>query len=95
MTYGFTEWYWAKKCVMSTMRSRMMGSPGRGLMTTGSFSSTSFVTHASPFLPLMFIASDPHTPSRHERRSDNVSSSVLMRTRASRSIRSEGPISMS
>ncbi len=25
---------------------------------------------ASPFLPLMFIASDPHTPSRQERRND-------------------------
>ena len=73
----------------------MMGRPGRGLMTTGSFRSTSFVTHASWFLPLMFIASEPHTPSRQERLSESVSSSALMRTSASRSMRSEGPISTS
>ncbi len=51
--------------------------------------------HASPFLPLMFIASEPHTPSRHERRNARVSSLTLMRTSASRSMRSDGPISMS
>ena len=33
--------------------------------------------HARPFLPLMFIASEPHTPSRHERRNDSVSSMRL------------------
>ena len=32
------------------------------------------VTQASPFLPLMFIASEPHTPSRQLRRNDSVSS---------------------
>jgi hypothetical protein len=73
----------------------MIGSPGSGLMTTGSLRSTSLVMHASWFLPLTFIASDPHTPSRHERRSVRESSIDLMRTSASRSIRSEGPISTS
>jgi hypothetical protein len=32
------------------------------------------VMQASRFLPLMFIASEPHTPSRHERRNDTLSS---------------------
>ena len=68
----------------------MIGSPGSALMTTGSARSASFVMQASPFLPLMFIASEPHTPSRHERRSASVSSTALMRTSASRSMRSDG-----
>ena len=50
---------------------------------------------ASPFLPLMFIASEPHTPSRQERRSASESSTVLMRTSASSSMRSDGPSSTS
>ncbi len=58
-----------------------------GRSTIGSFSSLRLVVQASPFLPLMFIASEPHTPSRHERRSDSVSStSALMRCSASSSI---------
>ncbi len=89
------EWYCAKNWVMSTIRSRMIGRPGSGRITTGSLRSTSFVMHASWFLPLMFIASLPHTPSRHERRSASESSIVLMRTRASSSMRSLGPISRS
>ena len=53
---------------MSTIRSRITGSPGSGRSSTGSFSSASLVMQASPFLPLMFMASEPHTPSRQERR---------------------------
>jgi hypothetical protein len=47
--------------------------------------------HARPFLPLMFIASDPHTPSRQLRRYETLSSkSPLMRISASSSILSFG-----
>ncbi len=46
--------------------------------------------HASPFLPLMFIASEPHTPSRQLRRNDSVSSTAFRRISASSSIRSVG-----
>ena len=57
-------------------------------MTTGSFRSANLVTQARPFLPLMFMASDPHTPSRQERRSARESSMDLMRIRASSNMRS-------
>ena len=46
--------------------------------------------HARPFLPLMFIASEPHTPSRQLRRNDSVSSTAFSRTSASSSMRSCG-----
>src|SRR5258708_30589944 len=84
-----------KNCDMSTIRSRITGSPGSGRITTGSLRSASFEMHARPFLPLMFIASDPHTPSRHERRSDRESSCSLMRISASSSMRSVGSSAMS
>src|SRR2546423_724323 len=53
---------------MSTMRSRITGSPGSGRMVTCAGRSAILVTQASPFLPLMLTASEPQTPSRHERR---------------------------
>ena len=65
-----TEWYCLKNWDMSTIRSRITGNPGSGRSSTGSLSSVSRVMQARPFLPLMFIASEPHTPSRQERRSD-------------------------
>src|SRR6185437_11896590 len=60
--YGFTEWYCLKNWLMSTIRSRITGSPGNGRNSTGPLSDFRFVMHASPFLPLMFIASEPQTP---------------------------------
>src|SRR5947209_2528691 len=59
---------------MSTIRSRITGRPGIGRSSTGSLSSFRLVMQASPFLPLMFIAPEPQTPSRHERRNASVSS---------------------
>jgi hypothetical protein len=75
---------------MSTIRSRITGKPGKGRSSTGSFSPSRLVMQASPFRPLMFIASEPHTPSRQERRSERLSSSALMRSSASSSMRSSG-----
>jgi len=46
------------------------------------------VRQASPFLPLMFMESEPQTPSRHERRNESVGSSALSFMRASSSMRS-------
>ena len=89
------EWYCLKNCDMSTTRSRITGSPGNGRNCTGSFRSASRVMQARPFLPLMFIASEPHTPSRQERRSDRLSSTALMRIRASSNMRSLGSSVMS
>ncbi|MNL62369.1 hypothetical protein D3C87_1863870 [compost metagenome] len=88
---GLIELYCLKKFVMSTIRSRTTGRPGSGRSTMRSGSSRMFVRQARPFLPLMFIASEPHTPSRHERRRARLSStSFLMRTSASSSILSVG-----
>src|SRR5215475_6734360 len=72
--YGLIEWYCLKNWVMSTNRSRMTGNPGSGFSSIGSLSSASLVMQASPFLPLMFIASEPQTPSRQDRRKAKVSS---------------------
>ncbi len=47
-----------------------------------------FVRQARPFLPLMFIASEPHTPSRQERRKLRLGSISFSFIRASSSIRS-------
>ena len=47
-----------------------------------------FVRQASPFLPLMFIASEPHTPSRQERRKLRLGSSAFSFISASSSMRS-------
>src|SRR2546423_2294618 len=70
--YGLIEWYCLKNWLLSTIRSRITGSPGSGRSTTGSLSSFRLVMQASPFLPLMFIASEPHTPSRQERPNADV-----------------------
>ncbi|MNT12152.1 hypothetical protein D3C72_1470700 [compost metagenome] len=85
---GLIELYCLKKFVMSTIRSRTTGRPGSGRSTMRSGSSRMFVRQARPFLPLMFIASEPHTPSRHERRNEMVSSSFFSLTSASSSMRS-------
>ena len=62
---------------MSTMRSRITGRPGSGRSSTGSFNVFRLVMQASPFRPLMFIASEPQTPSRHDRRKASVSSVAI------------------
>jgi hypothetical protein len=46
------------------------------------------VRQARPFLPLMFIASEPHTPSRQLRRKLSVGSMALSFISASSSMRS-------
>ncbi len=46
------------------------------------------VRQARPFLPLMFIASEPHTPSRQERRKLNDGSTAFSLFSASSSMRS-------
>ena len=88
MRYGLIEWYCLKNCVMSTIRSRMTGSPGSGFRTIGSLSVLMLVRHARPFLPLMFIASEPHTPSRHERLKLRLGSIAFSFISASSSMRS-------
>jgi hypothetical protein len=72
--YGLMLWYCLKNCVMSTIRSRITGSPGSGLSTTVPGSVRMLVRQARPFLPLMFIASEPQTPSRQLRRKLSVGS---------------------
>src|SRR5574343_1305881 len=93
MTYGLMEWYCLKNWVMSTIRSRMTGRPGSGRSSIGCFRSLMSVRQARPFLPLMFMASEPHTPSRQERRNDMESSLIFSFTRASSSLRSVASIS--
>jgi len=46
------------------------------------------VTQARPLLPLMFMESEPQTPSRQERRNESVGSCALSFMRASSSMRS-------
>ena len=54
---------------MSTTKSLITGKPGSGLssilflLTTDDIG----VMHARPFLPFIFIPSEPHTPSLHDR----------------------------
>src|SRR5450631_625442 len=73
---------------MSTIRSRITGNPGNGFKTTVSGSVRMLVRHASPFLPLMFIASEPQMPSRHERRKLKLGSIDFSRISVSSSMRS-------
>jgi hypothetical protein len=54
-----------------------------------------FVRQARRFLPLTFMASDPHTPSRHERRKLSVGSFDFSFISASSSMRSLPSSSMS
>ncbi len=81
-------WYCLKNSVMSTMRSRTTGRPGRGFNTMSPLSVFMLVRQARPFLPLMFIASEPQTPSRQERRNEMDGSTALSFISASSSMRS-------
>ncbi|EKD75258.1 MAG: hypothetical protein ACD_44C00192G0004 [uncultured bacterium] len=67
----------------------MTGKAGKGRIVMGVLSEDSGVMHAKPFFPLMFIPSEPQTPSRQERRNVNVSSCALSSIKASNSIRSD------
>jgi hypothetical protein len=78
-----------KNSVMSTIRSRTTGRPGSGLSTIVPGSVRRLVRQARPFLPLMFIASEPQTPSRQLRRKLSVGSCALSFISASSSMRSE------
>ncbi len=78
----------SRRAVDALIRSRITGRPGSGLSTITSGSVRMLVRHARPFFPLMFIASDPHTPSRHERRKLNDGSTALSLFSASSSMRS-------
>src|SRR6218665_1498492 len=73
---------------MSTIRSRITGSPGSGLSVIAPVRVFMLVRQARPFLPLMFIASEPQTPSRQERRNDSERSCCLSLSSASSSMRS-------
>ncbi|MCY1542409.1 hypothetical protein D9M68_781550 [compost metagenome] len=68
----------------------MTGKPGKGLSVTTPFSDFMLVTQASPFLPLMFMASEPQMPSRQERRKDRLGSTAFRRMSTSSSMRSPG-----
>ena len=54
----------------------------------GSFKSANLVTQANPFFPLIFIASEPQTPSRQDILIDSEASVVLIFIKASKSITS-------
>ncbi len=73
----------------------MTGRPGSGFRMIVCGSDSMLVRHARPFLPLMFIASEPHTPSRHERRYEIVGSIDFSLIRASSSMRSDPSSSIS
>ncbi|MNT60993.1 hypothetical protein D3C72_1986070 [compost metagenome] len=71
ISQGLMLWYCWKNRLWSTTRSRMTGIPGRGLMISVlPFPSASATGVMQPrrFLPLMFMPSEPQTPSRQERR---------------------------
>ncbi|MNV88359.1 hypothetical protein D3C71_1825550 [compost metagenome] len=53
------------------------------------------VMQARPFLPFMFMPSEPQTPSRQERRYEKPSSFSLISANTSRTIRSLPPVSTS
>src|SRR3970040_1111529 len=86
--YGLIEWYCLKNCVMSTTRSRITGSPGSGRISIGCFKLDSGGEQGKPLRPLMFIPSEPHTPSRHDLRKLRLSSCSLISSSASSSIAS-------
>ena len=65
----------------------MTGKPGKGRKTTFlPFNADNGVIHARPFLPFMFKPSEPHTPSRQERRKESVGSCSLSNKSASKTI---------
>ena len=70
ISQGRMRSYWRKNRLWSTTRSRITGMPGSGRIVRRAPSSTSAtgVMQARRFLPLMFMPSEPHTPSRQERR---------------------------
>ncbi len=69
----------------------MTGNPGIGLITIGCLRSVILVTQASPFFPLIFMASDPQTPSLQDIRIDNESSIALILISKSNSMTSVSP----
>ncbi len=80
--------YWAKKMERSGIRSLITGWCGKGAIwiSRPGTSSQPWV-QASVLRPPMFIAHEPQTPSRHERRNASVGSMVfLMWMSTSRSI---------
>src|SRR5690606_42029488 len=64
-------------------------SPGNGRTVTFSGKVFMLIRQARPFLPLIFMPSEPQMPSRHERRKVRVSSSFFRRNNTSSNIRSE------
>ncbi|MOA27751.1 hypothetical protein D3C78_1486450 [compost metagenome] len=75
----------------------MTGRPGSGRRTSLLPLTTpdSGVMQARPFLPFMFMPSEPQTPSRQERRYEKPSSFSLISANTSRTIRSLPPVSTS
>ncbi len=73
---------------MSTITSRITGRPGRGFKVITPGSVFMLVRQARPFLPLMFIASEPQTPSRQLRRKEIEGSTAFSFISASSSMRS-------
>ena len=77
---------------MSITRSRTTGNPGRGRTTIVPLplfcNVDKGVIHAKPFLPFMLTPSEPHTPSRHERRNESEGSCSFNNKSASRTIMS-------
>ena len=62
------------------------GSPGKGRSLTGVFRPARGVIQARPLRPLIFIPSEPQTPSPQERRKHRLSSCAFSNNRASSSI---------
>ena len=71
---------------MADAYGKMTGRPGRGRTSIGVFNSASGVMQASALRPLMFMPSEPHTPSPQERRKVRLSSCAFSNSRASSSI---------
>ena len=73
------ELYWAKNSVRSGIRSLTTGWCGSGLMEISRpGTSSQACVQASVLRPPMFMAQEPQTPSRHERRKASVGSSVFL-----------------
>src|SRR5262245_41015852 len=60
------------------MRSQITGKPDNGFNTNRLGKSRNLVIQARPFLPFIFIPSEPQTPSPQERRNFKVGSSVSL-----------------
>ena len=71
--------YWAKNSVRSGTRSLITGWCGRGLMfSVLPGTSAQAWVQARVLRPPMFMAQEPHTPSRQERRNARVGSMVFL-----------------